>query len=289
MVANFLDSMRARGVCAAYVAQSRQQLDVLLTLSAPELTDMLHRQVRGGRWSTATAATYLRTLKRYHRFCTAHGRATAFDPTPICASWPLRKRKRRALSDGDWSRLVAAAEDDASNRCSLAGPRRRTLYDFCAWTGLRAKSLRGLTADSFRNHRATQWVHYGPIKTSNGGTVPLSDWIWQRIRRDFIIPARANGTARVFTFLPAAPSRMIRRDLARAGLPMVAEGRHYDFHALRVQCAVNMRRRGVDWRVIQAWLGHREPRTTLAYLDALVEDELLAAAGMRGDYSKSYS
>ena len=84
--------------------------------------------------------------------------------------------------------------------------------------------------------------------------------------------------APVFKF-PSKTAEMLRFDLTEAGIPYKDDrGEVFDFHALRVQCAVSMIRGGVNIKAMQERMRHSTSKMTLDIYSRLSQSEQDEAA-----------
>lgn len=151
-------------------------------------------------------------------------------------------RQRRSLSRLELAKLIMATGQARGMRGEqvMTGQHRACCYLFAVVTGLRANELRSLRRGSFDLDSDPPTVRILAAYAKGRKLDTLS--FPARVAR-FIRPyvERSNGHS-VFP-LPVNTSRMIQRDLTRAGLDFIDEaGRRFDFHSLRVQCAVELER-----------------------------------------------
>ncbi len=186
-----------------------------------------------------------------------------------------RKRLRRALSQGELQKLLAAASA-GPERFGLSGRARGLVYRFAAESGLRAGEVRSLCVGDFclDPERPSVTIRAGHAKNRQERTLPLKRstavelgaWLSARL------PA-----ARAFP-LPERTSAMLRADLEAAGLPYRDEsGRVADFHALRVSMISALARAGVAPRIAQSLARHSSFAMTFdTYAKLGPEDEARA-------------
>src|SRR5512135_1553980 len=127
--------------------------------------------------------------------------------------------------------------------------------------GLRVSEAVGLRRDDVDLDQARLWVR----RLKNGLTVeqPITGDELRAIRR--YLATRSDGLPWLFVSERTQPlTRQSVNDLiataaARAGLPPVHP------HMLRHSCGFTLANRGTDLRLIQDYLGHRDPKHTVHY------------------------
>ena len=114
---------------------------------------------------------------------------------------------------------------------------------------------------------------------------------YSKRRREDVVPLRLDMAAELAVFLEAAPekdrvfalptgrlARMMRADLAAAGLRYVdAAGRYADFHSLRHTCGSLLAAAGAHPKVAQAILRHSDINLTLLRYSHVLAAQLAAA------------
>src|SRR5512135_675449 len=127
--------------------------------------------------------------------------------------------------------------------------------------GLRVSEAIGLRRDDIALDHARLWVR----RLKNGLAVeqPIAGDELRAIKR--YLATRSDGLPWLFVSEPTQPlTRQSVNDLiataaARAGLPPVHP------HMLRHSCGFTLANRGTDLRLIQDYLGHRDPKHTVHY------------------------
>ena len=165
-------------------------------------------------------------------------------------------RERRAFTDDEASRLVAAA-----------GPARGALYRTALCTGLRRSELGALSWGDLHLDATPAWVLARASTTKNGHQDRQVVHPEAAAALAAIRPEPCDPSATVF----AMPSmKQFRKNLAAAGIAYRdAQGRVADFHALRHTLATNLSRAGVGLAVAMQVMRHSEARLTLkTYTDS---------------------
>ena len=183
---------------------------------------------------------------------------------------------RRALSGEELRRLLEAARQGPVV-LGMSGQARALLYKLAAQSGLRAGELGHLTRASFTLEGNQPVVR---VRAA-----------YSKRRREDVVPLRLDMAAELAAFLEATPgkdrvfavptgrlARMLRADLAAAGLPYVdAAGRYADFHSLRHTCGSLLAAAGAHPKVAQAILRHSDINMTLSRYSHVLAAQLAAA------------
>lgn len=247
------------------------------------------------RWSVAqldagmapeTVNHYLRSLRSFFRWL-IRSRRLASDPLAgavLLNADMDRRLKRRALSAEDFRKFINSTRASGKSLSFLDGPARAALYLTAARTGLRAGVLAQLRPEDLKlddeiphipttaRQQKNKRDHLSPI-----GPDLLNELrVWLKTRRptQLLWPGKWHSQNR--------GSTMVRKDLARAGIPIETPDGVYDFHALRGQCATDLARAGVPLVVTQQMLGHSTPTLTARYYVRVGLADLASAAAQLG-------
>jgi integrase/recombinase XerD len=236
--------------------------------------------------SANTRNHYLAALKAFLNWCRRRGHLAA-NPLQDFKRWNAKtdeRHKRRALTPAEVSKLLAAAASGPVVE-TIGGRDRAVLYLVACWTGLRKSELGSLTADSFVDLAGdSPTVHVAAAFTKNkeAAAVPLHPAVasivveWLKRRRGppgallWPISARSGGVTR-------KTHKMLRRDLAAAGVPYRTAAGVADFHATRHTFVTALGRAGVDVGVRQRLARHSDVKLTLGIYTHVVDDERRAA------------
>ena len=190
-----------------------------------------------------------------------------------------RRRRRRAFTEDEIGRLLAAAEH-GPDVMGMAGHDRAMLYRIALGTGLRANELRTLTPQSFY------------LSKLDGAKVVVEAAYSKHRRRD-VLPIRRDLAEAVAAFIegkspaeplfptmPPRPAKMLLVDLANAR-PWIPEtdtkGRILDFHCTRVTYITRLARAGVSPAVAKTLARHSTITLTMdVYTDIAEGDERAA-------------
>lgn len=140
--------------------------------------------------------------------------------------------KRRALTADELARLLTTAGDSGTIFRGLTGTDRVALYATAVTTGFRVEELSVLTAAHFHMDAETPVVKLSGEYTKNGeeAVQPIAPGVVRQIRP--LLTRRPSGPLWPGTWYERA-ARMLRHDLATAGIPATTAEGKADFHALR--------------------------------------------------------
>lgn len=239
---------------------------------------------KGKRFGAGTAGNYLTAVKSFTRWLALVDRSESVDhlsalrresdPTDV-------RRERRALAPVDLERLLTSARASKSIVFGLTGVERHALYLLACSTGLRASELASLTPASFTAEAVV--IEASRAKNRRRDELPVGADVMRVVRRLFrgrgvVWPNR--GKPSQAWWLRAA--RMVRLDLAEAGIAAEVGGRVYDFHSLRVQLATDLDRAGVSLSRAQRLMRHSTPTLTARHYTRPEAAELAADVAKLG-------
>lgn len=165
-------------------------------------------------------------------------------------------RPRDFLSLGEIERLIAGA------KASRSPERNQLLILMLFRHGLRVSEALGLRWHHLNLDEARIWVER--LKGSLSTEHPIAGDELRLIRRY----RRTRTDALPWVFVSDRGQQMTRRTaqyiVARAGVCAGLEGSVHP-HTLRHSCGYHLANQGHDTRVIQDYLGHRDPRHTAHY------------------------
>jgi len=246
----------------------------LSELSTDRLVDAVITAKR--RWSEATVARMLSTLRGFTRWLTRQG-VLARDP---CDSELLRishrtQRRPRAVDADAVEVMITAARAEPTDRQRMFWPDRDVaLLRFLAGSGARAEEVCGAAiAEIDRRPERPIW-RVGRSKGGKQRDVPLPGATvealdtWLDARRTHGGGPKPTRSSLLFVRTDTSPltprtlDRLLRSIALRAGvgLPVGAAA-----HAFRHHYGVTLALRGVPQAAISQLMGHADPRTTAIY------------------------
>lgn len=255
LIGDYEKELARRGSAAQHVTRTCQRLRDLVGERArlgevtPEAIRAALAKVAGTGVAPRTVNAYRVALSGWFAWLVREGKWTA---NPVAQVARVRegepKRERRALAPDELRRLVEAAPKD-----------RAACYLLAATTGLRRSELAAVTWADADLEAATLRVRATTAKN----------------RREAVQPLPA-GTVAALTalrqgpMLPSAPlfrdgvptTKVLRGDLAAAGIPYATEAGVADLHALRATFATLLARAGVPLVQAQVLMRHSDPKLT---------------------------
>ena len=287
-LADFHAALLAKGNTAKHSGAQRTQVAKLIDACGTErISDLTAstvqwainelRQPRGEDkpgLSLQTCNHYLRSAKSFSRWLWKD-RRTREDALAHLASYNVqtdRRHQRRAISDTEFARVLAAAEA-GQDVLGMSGRDRRFLYVLAAGTGFRRGELRSLTPESFDldANPPTVTVEAGYSKRRRRDVQPI-----RRDLAELLRPWLADRPAgEPILTIPDDTSEMIQVDLAASGIPYKdGAGRVFDFHALRGQYITTLVRGKVTVKEAQELARHSTPILTMnVYTDLSIHDK----------------
>ena len=273
-VKDYEKSLLARGRTKKYVKEIMSILGNVFDqckfilwsdISASRLERHLDDLRDGGNGISPKTFNYkLKTVKGFARWMVMNRRASESPVAHlVCLNAELDKRhERRALEVDELRRLLETARA-APKRFGMTGHERALLYRLAAETGLRSSELRSLRISSFDLDNCVVGVEATYSKHKKHDTLPLRPDTAAELRSRF-----ANKMPNTPAFnMPhiGRVAKMLRADLADAGIPYVDDaGRYADFHSLRHTTGSLLAASGVHPKVAQSILRHSDINLTMS-------------------------
>jgi integrase len=287
-VADFIEKLRIGGAKVGYVSASEARLKLLVERCGLVVAaDITHDGVERFVWelgrSMGTRNHYTRICKRFTQWMAwKKQRRLESDPLDELEEGEItdadRVRDRRALSQEDWEKFVAAT---AAGRTMLGmtGPHRALLYELAAGTGLRRNEAGSLTPESFNFEADPPFVRIKATVSKNSKTddQPLTAKLVELVK-GFITFKQLGPEDRLFPVQTGSrTAKMVRADLTAADIPHKVRDEVFDFHGLRVQYITNLARAGVPLMIAVKLARHADPKLT-AMIYAKVDQKDKGAA-----------
>lgn len=254
----------------------------------PELSQEAVQRTLAGRLAKKSRRTVnhaLGALKAFVRDCDRRGAIVSI-PRWLVALKPYneavdQRRVRRALTAGELARLLEATEageplpfyGPTKSKHSvrhITGPERAALYRMASATGLRANELRTLTAEALRldGDDPTVIVRASYSKHRREDVQPL-----RRSDAEWLSGYAATREGQALLTVPEKTAKMLRHDLAAAGIPFKTSDGVVDFHALRATYITLLVQSGVDPKRVQTLARHSTITLTMdKYCKTRAED-----------------
>lgn len=233
--------------------------------------DLKARRGEPERLSAKSSNHLLGAIKGFTRWLVQERRLSEDPLTHLRAlnTAPDRRRERRALSDEEISRLLAATETAPARR-AMSGRERALVYRCMLYTGLRLGEMKSLTRASFDLEEGTVTVKAQHSKHRQDDLLPL--------HRDLLDPLRWHLAQK----LPGALAfgiptnhmvQLLKADLTATSVPYRDDqGRVADLHALRHTFVSRLAQSGAHPKVMQNLARHATPHMTLGVYTHLSRD-----------------
>ncbi len=256
-VQDFIQDLTARGRSPKYIRNTRMWMTRLIKeCTWPTITDVTPQsfiQWRTGQHiAPKTMNEYLGTANGFFNWLQRNNQilANPLKPVDFAKTRGREVRKRRALTDDEVGRLLAASQ------------RHRPVYLLALLTGLRRGEITALQCGDVHLDTSPPYitVRASTTKNSSPATIFLRDDLAAALRQ-IIKPAYPPNRQLFHRLIPRMP--WFRADLARAHIAEIdAQGRRVDFHALRHTFCTNLARAGVPPRSAMSLMRHSDMRMT---------------------------
>ena len=269
-----------------YLERIFSELDwkTLGDLKRSEVEGWLKDHVRGGM-SARLHNAHVAAISTFGQWCERDGRIlkTPFAKIKKLAEDTDPRRPRRALTEDEFSRLVAATrkapgrraklgdESDTRSAIKLTAAERADLYTVLVGTGLRINELRLLTfAYVVFDDQPRIELPAKITKGKRGRTIPLRPELVAILNAR---PGSGDPEANVFP-VPSGINRRLDYDLKRADVAKLdARNRRIDIHAMRRTFGTWLAMAGANPRLVQSIMGHQDINITMRfYVDIGIKD-----------------
>ena len=267
---DFRQDMLSRGVTEKQVRLAFGRTTRVLDLAGIQrLKDMTPSAVQNAiaklRDAGRAAKTLNDTLASVKQFCSWARRDGRLMENPIdhlrgYNTAVDRRHDRRALTDDELRRLIAAAESGPTLQ-HCPGPERALIYRLAALTGLRANEIGTLKKMSFDldANPPTVTVEAAFSKHRRRDVQPLPTELVSHLRKHLT----TKDDDELAFHMPKKPVRTLRHDLQAAGIDYETRHGFADFHALRHTFITRLVKGGIHTKTAQTLARHSDPRLTL--------------------------
>lgn len=187
------------------------------------------------------------------------------------------RKKRRALTVDEFSRLLSSARSSAKDIQCFNGEQRARIYLISYLTGLRRKEIASLTPESFQidGDPPTMVVEAGDSKHRRKDTIPLHPELVEMLR-DWM-PEYPEGQPLFPKLAKRRTWLMIKKDLEAAGIPYKTKDGDADFHAAgRHSHITELLLNGASLVEAKELARHKDVRMTMRYTHIGLEDQAKA-------------
>jgi integrase len=285
--ADWRANLVAKDVCPKHVRLTTRRLETLaqrcvfkcLADIDPAKVQHYLAGLRDEGRSPQTRNLYLSSAKSFCNWCCREGRlpASPLAHVRLANTQTDRRHDRRAMSPEELVRLLQAAQDSKQDSYGLLGPERCLLYAVAVGTGLRVSELASLRPSSFLLDGPLPVVRLRAAYAKNRKeTVQPLPPVLVPVLRDYLADKPAGQPVWSGTWIDKA-ARMIRHDLAAAGIPYKTDDGFADFHSLRTLFITSLCRNGTHPRVAQTLARHSTINLTMNAYTRVAEPSLFAA------------
>ncbi len=251
----------------AFLSYTKEEFGKRLEEITPEDIS-LYREHVTKRYSPATAAKKLTALRRFLTFCYMGG-VSRVNPEAL----KFFAKSPRVRQDPSYNILT---EDELSRMLSAAraeNPRDYALLAVMAGCGLREAEVVELRVGDFREHADSVLLRVRG-KGDKVRNVPVSPELWGLVQR-YIVSSGRSLSSQVDARKPLFPSRVGRdRPLTTRSIQNIVKkyvrkagiNKPISPHSIRHTVGTNMAMNQAPLLVIQQFLGHSDPKTTLRYI-----------------------
>jgi len=251
----------------AFLSYLRERLGKKLgEVTAEDIS--LYREHVTGAYAPATAAKKLTALRRFLTF-TYMGGITRVNPEALkfFAKSPRVRQdpSYNILTEEELSRMLSAARAD--------NPRDHALLAVMAGCGLREAEVVGLRVGDFREHGDAVLLRVRG-KGDKVRNVPVSPELWRLVQR-YVLSSGRSLSSQTDARKPLFPSRVGKdRPLTTRSIQNIVKkyvraagiNKPISPHSIRHTVGTNMAMNQAPLLVIQQFLGHSDPKTTMRYI-----------------------
>lgn len=259
------------------------QFDTLAMVDEEAVGDFLKQLCGEQGLGRRTYNHYVQAIESFGNWCVQKRRAVT---NPVQGlekvnAAPDVRRKRRALSPAEFSKLVTAARSSSVLIQCYDGETRARIYILSYMTGLRRKEIASLTPRSFRldADQPTLTVEAACSKHRRKDTLPIHA---ELVR---MLGLWLEGLEDDEPLFPKLEKRrtwlMVKKDLERAGIPYVTAEGVADFHAAgRHTYITQLFRSGAKLTEARELARHSDVNMTMRYTHIDIHDQARALSSL---------
>ncbi len=231
--------------------------------------------------------TYNHYVQGFGSFCNWMVETGRLPSNPVAAMQILNaevdiRHKRRALTPEEFGKLVQSARESGEDIQCFCGEERARIYILSYMTGLRRKEIASLTPRSFDLTASPPTVTVAAACSKHRRTdvLPLHTELVEMLQKWLeSVPADEHlfpRLARRRTWL------MVKKDLARVGIPYETPEGIADFHAAgRHTHITELLRNGASLTEAKELARHTDIKMTMKYTHIGIEDQSKAVQGLK--------
>jgi len=238
----------------------------LTDLSQETLAEYLATRRKAGL-SIQTSNHYLAAMKAFGAWCETLGDdAVATNPFRFMHALNAnkdRRHTRRAITREEFFRLLESVERGNRLHGGCSPSERLAIYHMAAMTGLRAGELGKLRCGDISENATCVVLRPEITKNGKSGSQPLPNGLQLRMKQ--WVCGSAPNTPLFPNFRANQAARMLRRDLADAGIDYEHAGEVFDFHSFRYYYASRLGESHAAPKVAQQLMRHANADLTMHY------------------------
>jgi site-specific recombinase XerD len=293
LVDRFEEHLKRKGGTAKYVAKILFRIREILKetkcrklkeLSREKVEQALARLQSNNNLANRTLNHYIQSIEQWETWLVNTGRKATHSLKGVTRKNNQIdiRRKRRALTEEEFSQLCSAALLSEKVVQGYSGSQRRDIYEFAFLTGFRKNELASLTPRSFQLgiECETVTIEASISKHRRKDVVPLHPYLAGKVREmaQYIPPDQP--------LFPKLASRktwlMVKTDLNIAGIEYVNHEGYADFHAAgRHTFITTILKKGASLPEARKLARHAEIRMTMNYTHIGHEEQAKALAKLQ--------
>ena len=220
-----------------------------------------------GKLSAKTCNDYLHEIKQFCKWLNDSGR-NSVNPVsllkPINITSENTTFERRVLSDDEIAQLITTTRDSKSIRGKMSGYKRSLVYEIAIFCGLRFTEIKTLIRSDIDLEQWTITCRDVNSKNSKTESLPLCD----ELAFEFAEYFKVNPflpTAKIFNDMPREGYKMLKGDLAEAGIEYINDDGKCDFHSLRHTYCTRLARAGLQPQIVMKLARHSSIDLTMKH------------------------